>query len=367
MTLPAIAASIWDGRSLGARLVRAFLSPLSWLFTFGVSRRNAHFDRVVGASSAIPSLSIGNLTVGGTGKTPVAAWCVQALQKGGASPAIVMRGVGDDEWRVHTLLNPGIPVILSPDRAAGVQLACDRGADVAVLDDAFQHRRAARVADIVLVSADQWRGVARLLPAGPFREPLHALRRAHLVVVTAKAVAADRSEEVARAVRAVAPDVPIAFVRLIPGDVRLATSEQSAATGAAAGAAAARTHATDWLVGRELCVTTAIGDSAAFERQVRDLGAIVRLSRHFPDHYAYTRDDAETLALSATGTSGVLCTLKDAVKLAPLWPREAPPLWYLSQSVFVDRGADAFARVFARVLMARTATTPTVGSAGLIP
>ena len=172
---------------MGARAVRSALLPASWVFGAIVARRNARFDAATLRRAALPSLSVGNLTVGGTGKTPVAAWCVEQLRARGARPAIVMRGVGDDEWRVHGLLNPGTPVIVSADRSDGVFTARARGADCVVLDDAFQHRQAARVADVVLVSADGFSGRAHLLPAGLYREPLTALRRAQAVLVTDKA------------------------------------------------------------------------------------------------------------------------------------------------------------------------------------
>ena len=147
---------------MGARAVRSALLPASWVFGAIVARRNARFDAATLRRAALPSLSVGNLTVGGTGKTPVAAWCVEQLRARGARPAIVMRGVGDDEWRVHGLLNPGTPVIVSADRSDGVFTARARGADCVVLDDAFQHRQAARVADVVLVRSDP-RDVAAIL------------------------------------------------------------------------------------------------------------------------------------------------------------------------------------------------------------
>src|SRR5690348_7442624 len=130
----------------------------------------------------LPTLSVGNVTVGGTGKTPVAAWIAAELIDRGARPAIVLRGYGDDEPLVHARLNPDVPVIVAPDRLEGIARAAASGADVAVLDDAFQHRRAQRTADIVLVSAERWTRTPRLLPAGPWRESLRALRRTSMIL-----------------------------------------------------------------------------------------------------------------------------------------------------------------------------------------
>ena len=366
-----VAEAVWERESVTAHVTRALLAPLAWAFGVVVARRNAQYDSVVIASSGLPALSVGNLTVGGTGKTPFAAWCVQQLLMRGAHPAIVMRGVGDDEWRVHGVLNSGIPVIVSPDRGVGLVVARTRGADCAVLDDAFQHRRAARVADVVLLSADRWTGTARLLPAGPFREPLASLRRAHVVVITVKAASASQVDDLMAAVQTAAPAVAQAVVRLTPGPLKLAVALLSNVGPASPSMAPpatravpprdAFTHAPEWLAHREICVMSAIGDPAAFEAQLRVLGALVRQVWRFTDHHDFSAADAQRIATAAVGSSGVVCTLKDAVKLACCWPREAPPLWYLSQSVVVERGAEAMDRALARLLAARAATSPTAG------
>ena len=120
-------------------------------------------------------------------------------------------------------------------------------------------------------------------------------------------------------------------------------------------------HPPAWIAGRAIVTVCAIGDPHAFEAQLRRLGADIRHALRFADHHAFTVADAIRIAQLAEGTSGVVCTLKDAVKLQSRWPREAPPLWYVSQSVVVDRGAEALDRAFARVLAARTATALTAG------
>lgn len=371
MSIESFADDVWYGQGVWPTAVRSALGPASWMFGLAVARRNARFDAHVPRALALPALSIGNLTVGGTGKTPVAAWCVRQLRARAASPAIVMRGVGDDEWRVHGVLNRGVPVVVSPDRANGAVVARTRGADCVVLDDAFQHRQAARVADVVLVSADRWDGHVRLLPSGPFREPLSALRRAHAIVITSKAVDPARRDAVRMAVTAAAPDVAVVEMRFVLGEVCLAAAlladggrPASAAEGAQRGAprgAPQINHPSSWLAGRSVVLASAIGDPASFERQVRDAGAEVHRTHRFADHHKFSSTEVIHIASSAASTAGVVCTLKDAVKLMPLWPREAPPLWYLSQSVVVDRGAEAMDRVLTRVLSARAATAPTAG------
>ena len=355
--------AMWASESVVARAARELLTPASWLFGAVVARRNRGYDIAAQAKPALAALSVGNLTVGGTGKTPISAWCVQQLLARGARPAIVLRGYGDDEWRVHAQLNAGVPVIVAADRRDGLITARVRGADCAMLDDAFQHRRVTRAADIVLVSADSWRDEVRLLPAGPFREPLESIRRAHAAVITVKAASRESIAALSKAIATAAPDVPIAVVRLEPGTLRLAVTLPTDGDGSQRRKVVpvSLTHPPSWLRTRRVCVVSAIGNPAAFEQQVLALGATIHARKRYPDHHAFSERDAAAIAALAQMSDGVICTLKDAVKLAPLWPREAPPLWYVSQIVVVERGAEALDRAFARVLAARAGTAPTAG------
>jgi len=182
---PRIVERLWYGDDPAARAARAALWPAERLFGAAVGLRDLLYDAgwLRTEPTAIPAISVGNLSVGGTGKTPVAAWIARGLADRGAQPAVVLSGYADDEPRVHRLLNPDVPVFAGADRVRAIADAAAAGARMAVLDDAFQHRRACRVADIVLVNADRFSGRARVLPAGPFRERLDALHRATLVVV----------------------------------------------------------------------------------------------------------------------------------------------------------------------------------------
>jgi tetraacyldisaccharide 4'-kinase len=347
---------VWGGADPLSVSVRLLLAPLSAAFGAVVAIRNRRFDRGEGVlPTAVPALSVGNLTVGGTGKTPVASWCVRALAAAGARPGVVLRGYGDDEWRVHGVLTPGVPVVRNADRVAGAHEAQAAGADCVVLDDAFQHRRAARVVDLVLVSADAWTGACRLLPAGPFREPLAALRRASVVVITRKVASDARVAAVRCAISAAAPSVPIAELGLEADGLRSAGE-----LGAVGGSARPLTA----LAGRRVLAVSAIGDPAAFEARLRATGAQVE-PRRWPDHHAFTAAECAALASAAGPDTEVVCTLKDAVKLAPHWPRAAVPLWYVSQSIVVRAGASALDGAVGQVLAARgvpgSAAPPTAG------
>jgi tetraacyldisaccharide 4'-kinase len=331
---------VWWGKALGARAARAVLFPASLLYRAGTGVNAALYRLGIrrARSLALPAISVGNLTVGGTGKTPVAAWIAFTLLRRGAHPAIVMRGYGDDEPLVHERLNPQVPVVVSPDRVRGVERAVALGADVAVLDDAFQHRRAARNADLVLLSADRWASAPRLLPAGPWREPLSAVRRASMVLITRKAASSAAASTVADTIRHRFPGIAVGVAALALQELRSATGES--------------TMPLEALAGSRVLAIVAIGDPSAFLRQLGATNATVRAAV-FPDHHAYTHAEVARLAAMLAAGEIAVCTLKDAVKLAPHWPREAPPLWYVSQSVILEEGREALDALVARVLAAR--------------
>jgi tetraacyldisaccharide 4'-kinase len=288
---------------------------------------------------ALPAISVGNLTVGGTGKTPIAAWIAAQLIARDARPAIVMRGYGDDEPLVHERLNPNVPVVVAADRVRGTERAVTLGADVVVLDDAFQHRRAARDADLVLISADRWGSPSRLLPSGPWRESLSALRRASMVLVTRKAASRAAASAVAVSIRHRVAGIPVGVAALTLQELRSATGQS--------------TMPLEALTGSRVLAIAAIGDPAAFLRQLTATGATVRAAV-FPDHHAFTHVEVARVASMMTAGEIGVCTLKDAVKLATHWPREAPPLWYVSQGVAVEEERDALDALLTRVLAART-------------
>lgn len=343
----ALARVVWYGEGFDALLARAALTPFEWLYGAAVLVDGAR--RASGAGrTPVPTVSIGNLTVGGTGKTPVAAWFAAQLRARGRAPALLLRGYGADEPLVHAALNPDVPVFADADRRRAAVQAIAQGATALVLDDAFQHRQMPRDADVVVVSADLWSDLpVRLLPAGPFREPLAALRRATLVVVTRKAVTSTRAAEVARQLTQASGGVPLAVVHLAPGRL-------SAWTGGAG-------ESIDALRGQRVLAVSGIGAPDAFLAQLRAAGAQVE-GASFGDHHAYTAHDVQDLVARAAAVDRIVCTLKDAVKLGPQWPAQAPRLWYLSQSVVIETGASNVEAVLNR--LASPAASPTPASAG---
>ena len=320
---------IWFGSDALARLARATLRPTEVVYRAVVGVRDALYDAGVLTTHepVLPTVSVGNLTVGGTGKTPIAAWIASELIERGERPAIVLRGYGEDEPLVHARLNPTIPVIVSADRASGIVSARVTGATVAVLDDAFQHRQVSRRVDLVLVSADRWALSRRLLPAGPFREPLSALRRATIILVTRKAASDADVTAANEALAAIAPRTPRSTVSLMPEELRSVS---------ASGEEERRRPIAD-ISGRDVRVMTAIGDPDAFIRQLEACGGRV-IAETYADHHHFEPDEIARFVRSIPADGLAICTLKDAVKLAPRWPREAPALWYVSQRVSVERG-----------------------------
>ena len=336
---------IWFGDDAAATVGRAALWPLSLAYGGTMRLRARLYDTglLPSEAPALPAISVGNLTVGGTGKTPLAAWLAGELASR-ARPAIVLRGYGGDEVEVHRRLNPGVPIIANPDRVEAIAQASQAGAEIVVLDDAFQHRRVARQADVVVLSAEQMLRPRRLLPAGPWREPLSALRRADLVIVTRKSSNIDRAADAAQLARIVAPDVPIAIVHLAPKALASATDGETAPL--------------DRLRGAPAVAIAAIGEPQLFRAQLAALGAQVSLAA-FRDHHRFT--DREIAALARQAGNGLaLCTLKDAVKLAGRWPGPSR-LWYVSQQLVVDQGAEHVTRLINRVVTARAAAAPSAG------
>jgi tetraacyldisaccharide 4'-kinase len=293
---------------------RGAVAMRSWLYDAGLFPAE---------NFSVGVVSVGNLSVGGTGKTPVAAWIARRLTEKGIKPGIVLRGYGGDETLVHERLNAHVPVIAASNRPRGIREAIAQGADVVILDDAFQHRRAGRDADVLLVDADSWSGAPRLLPAGPWREPLRSARRASLIIITRKTADRATVEAARRAVESAAPRVPIAVVHLAPGELRSTATGQSLPL-----------HA---LRGADLTAIAAIARPESFFRQLTELGAVVR-PHSFADHHAFTRKEARYLAAQASSSDFVVCTLKDAVKLESMWPAEAGSLWYVSQRLKIEDG-----------------------------
>jgi tetraacyldisaccharide 4'-kinase len=284
--------------------------------------------------ASIPVVSVGNLSTGGTGKTPITGWIVERLQRMGENPAVLLRGYGDDEQELHLRWNPQARVIANRDRVRAAREAASHGATVAVLDDGFQHRRLARDLDIVLVSAEQ-PFPARLLPRGPFREDGRALERAHLIVLTRRTADDGRVADQRTHIERAAGAVPLAVVRLGPDRwTDLAGWPSTEPRG-------------------PILAVAGVAEPEAFGRMVEAATGWDTELLAFPDHHAYDLNDVRRIRSLANGRTIVL-TEKDAVKLKAL-DADAPEMRVMTMRVEVEQGAETIDAALARVTEARVA------------
>lgn len=322
-------------RGLSASLLRSLLAAASFPYGLGIGLRNAAFDRGWKRSHAagVPVISIGNVTTGGTGKTPFVAYVVNWLVQHGRRPAILSRGYrsldgqANDEKLVLDRLCPGVPHIQNPDRVAGARTAIEQhSADALVLDDAFQHRRLARDLDIVLIDALNPWGYGHLLPRGLLREPLNALRRAGVIVVTRCDQAAPAQiRDIAARVRdvgCIAPIVETAFP----------------ATQLVSHADAPRPLQD--MRGRRVVGFCGIGNPGAFRLVLESAGMQIASFHAFPDHHHYTPADLDVLceSIRQADAAAVVTTEKDLVKI-PSPDLAGWPLYALRIETQIHTGA----------------------------
>ena len=318
------ARRVWDGRAgpVGAA-VGLLLTPLALAYRAGVAWKNRRADRSGGPSvDGVRVVSIGNLSVGGTGKTPVAAWAVGLLTAAGRSVALVSRGYGRDELLLHRRWHPDVPVVADPDRVAAVRRARDGGADAVVLDDGFQHRRLARDVDEVLLAAEDPLP-ARLLPRGPYREPPSALARADAVVVTRRTASVGRAEQMAAWARRFHPSAVVARAVLEPGGWHDLQGRASLAPDG------------------PTLVATSVARPGPVAAHVGRAGGQPTGLLAYPDHHEFTEADARRIRRDA-GARPVSVTEKDAVKLAP-FASILGDVRVLTQTLRWESGGDAVA------------------------
>jgi tetraacyldisaccharide 4'-kinase len=327
-------AAAWDeeGRS-GPRAVTAVLAGAyrgavtarEWLYRSGL---------LLSEAVGCPVVSVGNLTVGGTGKTPAVELAVRTLGELGHRPAVVSRGYGRSSRGVQVVADaasirlegrdagdepfllarrlPGIPVIVGANRAAAVKVARERfDVTAVVLDDGFQQRAIRKDLEIVMARAQRPWGNGRLLPDGPLREPLGALARADIVVASG-ATSIDGAADVVSAVARHAPGRPVLVARSVPVACWEAHRVQSVPL---AELACAR-----------LVAFAGIAVPAAFQSTLAEVGVRVESLISFPDHHWYGERDLEELEsrAAAPGIDGLVTTEKDWARLRSLRPCRRP-------------------------------------------
>lgn len=297
-----------------AIFVRGLLWPLQWPYRLLIALRNQRYDRCSQATVRcdVPVISVGNLTTGGTGKTPLVRYVARLLRQHHLRVALLSRGYGaqpgseNDEALELAASLPDVPHLQDPDRTASAKIAVDElASQVLVLDDGFQHRRLARDLDIVAIDATNPWGYGHLLPRGLLREPLRSLRRAGAVVLTrADQVPPQQRQAIIDTVRRWAPQLVIAQASHQPTELLRWQQPPLPLT---------------QLQNQSVAVLSGIGNPAAFEQTVVACGGKPILSIRLPDHAAYdSQQMAEIrnrLQTASKPISLVVCTHKDLVKL----------------------------------------------------
>lgn len=316
-------------------LFRMIETPYTWV----VRLRNRRYDtgKTPIHSVEIPVISVGNLSVGGTGKTPMVCWIARQLRVRGLRVAVISRGYGaeegdsNDEAMELAQRLPDVPHLENPDRVAAAQCAVEElDMEVILLDDAFQHRRIRRDLDIVLLDALEPFGFGHVFPRGTLREPLVGLRRADVAVLSrADMISESEREEIRRRVLRIAPEIAWAEVTHAPEAFLNASG---------------KTCPVDALKGKRVAAFCGLGNPAGFLGTLSSCGLVPVDFREFPDHHRYSKADIEQLIAWADKLSvdAILCTHKDLVKI-DIDRLGKTPLWALTIGIHFLRGEETLA------------------------
>jgi tetraacyldisaccharide 4'-kinase len=314
-----------------------------------VHLRNQAFARgwLRSHDAAVPVVSVGNLTVGGTGKTPCVEYVARFYRKRAVRVAILSRGYGtaggpNDEALTLGENLPGVQHLQGADRVALARTAVEElASEVLVLDDGFQHRRLARDLDLVLIDATAPWGYGHLLPRGLLREPVSSLRRADLILLTrCDQIGTQELQELRQLIGRAAPQAPVVETAHEPVDLTNGEGEKLPL-------AALRSSPVAGFCG--------LANSEAFRRTLTDLGTHLVAFRAYPDHHAYTPldiEDLETWSSSFPEGSLIVTTQKDLVKVRRIALGECP-LWSLRIRLHIETGGEVLTQKLQSVLAHR--------------
>lgn len=338
-------------RGLGVVLFRLVLSVLALLYGLGVRLRNIFYDTGLLRTHQLSGfvISVGNLSVGGTGKTPVVMHLAKMLAAKGKKVAVLTRGyaregqepfrvvkandsareVGDEPLLMARTLDP-IAVVVGKDRVqSGTWAIQNLGADTLLLDDGFQHRKLKKDVEIVLLDATHPFGNRRLLPRGILREPASSLHRADGVLLTKieQCEITNSESELEERLRRLHPRAAIARIAYVPGPLKRLGKEEALAVSE--------------LAGKAVAAFSGLASPASFRRTLEGLNARIVLEKRFPDHHYYTDDEVRRLVEEArkAGAWGLVTTEKDAVRIPRM--ESAIPIWVLSIEIEIRTGGDA--------------------------
>jgi tetraacyldisaccharide 4'-kinase len=324
-----------------ATVLRGGLRLLEIPYGSIISARNFLYNRQILPIRrfAVPIISVGNLTLGGTGKSPMVAWLCRLFLEQNLRPGLISRGYGqervghksggrkppgdgNDELMEMSHRFPTVPHLQQKNRVEAIQkLLQTEQVDVIILDDAFQHRRVGRNIDIVLLDATCPFGFGHIFPRGTLREPLESLRRADIALLTRSNLVDEvQRQKIRQRVLAIQP-------KIIWGEtIHVPTSLVSIKSGGRSAAQSPGVKPIESIRGQSALAFCGIGNPAAFRKTLEQCGVQIAKLIPFPDHYRYTAADAGALIRTAKelGTTLILCTMKDWVKLNRLDFSEFP-------------------------------------------
>ena len=321
-------------RGFSAAAARVLLRGAEVGYAAAMRCRNYRYDsgRAPVERVGVPVVSVGNITLGGTGKTPMVEWLARWYRARDVRVALVSRGYGaeqgaanDEALELEERL-PDVPHVQIADRVAASKLAIEEfESQLILLDDGFQHRRLARDLDIVLIDALEPFGFEHVFPRGTLREPLAGLARADVVALS-RADLIDARERAAIAARVGGYASRATWLEVEHRPQRLVGAD-------------GREQPLEAIVGRRVAAFCGIGNPAGFRQTLSRVGAETVELREFADHHAYSREDVAALATWAESLDieAVVCTAKDLVKLR-LERIGNRPLWALAIELEITHG-----------------------------
>lgn len=301
----------------------SLLKILLWMFSIifwgAISIRGLFYKLGVFKSDQLskPVISVGNITVGGSGKTPLVQWIAKQLKKQERKPAVLIRGYMDKKVQETAAQVPfsdeaellrdslkDTPILVGPNRIENAKKALkEKDVDVFILDDGFQHRQLSRNLDVVVIDTTNPFGNGHLIPRGILREPISSLLRAHVIVLTKTDLDQKRVEDIKGLLKTFCPDVPVVETIHKPTELIDLCSNKSSDVSS--------------IKGKDIYVVSSIGNPIAFERTLENLGANLKKKISFMDHYLYNKEDIERLINDCriNSINTIITTQKDAVKL----------------------------------------------------
>lgn len=319
-----------EDRGFLSWVIRGLLWPLSLIYRIGLAVYLSSYKIGIRKRYKLPVyvISVGNLTFGGTGKTPAVQTICRALQEAGKRVVILSRGHGGaakgclivsdgksvlcnseesgDEPMLLARTLPGVPVVVGKDRRQSGKLACDEfKPDIIALDDGLQYWQLYRDLDIVVLDAAKPFGSGFVMPMGDLREPVRGLKRAGVILLNSTRGV---NEHLVKRVPAIAPQAEM--FRCAHESVNITDLDSGSIYGLG------------WLKNKKLVAFCGIGKPASFMDMLESFGASLEKTIAFPDHHNYTQEDVELIEResASSGAEAIITTEKDAARLGENQP-----------------------------------------------